>query len=78
METQFRRFIEIKLLHRVKKFLASQRIIEDGERLCLGFTVTNDEEILMLAKRWMPHMRIIKPQRLQRRLEECAKRLLGI
>ena len=69
---------EVARHFRVKKFLASQRIIEDGERLRLGFTVTNDEEILMLAKRWMPHMRIIKPQRLQKRLEECAKRLLGI
>ncbi|NPA56566.1 MAG: hypothetical protein GXO19_02390 [Epsilonproteobacteria bacterium] len=44
--------------------------------MILSYRITNDEEILFLAKRWLPHMRIISPTYLQERLEGMVKEFL--
>ena len=63
---------EVARYFRVKKFLYSQRIIKDDGNLRLSYKITNDEEILFLAKRWMPHMKIVKPAFLQEKLQKIA------
>ncbi|NPA63695.1 MAG: WYL domain-containing protein [Epsilonproteobacteria bacterium] len=67
---------EVARYFRVKKFLASQRIVKDQGKLTIQYTITNDEEILFLAKRWMPHMHILEPKHLQEELEECVREFL--
>ena len=65
---------EAKRFFKAKKFLASQRIVkEDEEGLLIKYDVTSDEEILLLAKRWLPHMKIISPFYLQQKLQKLTK-----
>ncbi len=68
---------EVARFFRVKKFLSSQKIVEDRGDLIVSYEITNDEEILFLAKRWLPHMRIIEPLTLQKKLEEMVKEFLS-
>lgn len=49
-----------------KKFLPSQNIIkeyEDGS-LKLSYNINNNQEIIFLAKQWLPYMKIVSPQSL--------------
>ena len=68
---------EVSRHFRHKKFLKSQQILEDDGDLRIRYRINNDNEILLLAKRWMPHMRIVKPERLQRTLEAIAREFLN-
>jgi predicted DNA-binding transcriptional regulator YafY len=54
---------------RVKQHLKSQNIIGeiDGD-LLVEFTINDDMEILPLVQMWMPHLKIIEPQRLHERV----------
>ncbi len=62
---------------RAKKFLPSQNILQDNGDLILSYTINNENEILLLAKRWMPHMRILTPQHLQEELLKIAKSFIN-
>jgi len=63
---------------KVKKFLDSQTILKDTkEGLVLRYYINNDNEILLLAKKWLPHMRILSPSYLQEKLEKMAAELLN-
>ncbi|MCT7606881.1 MULTISPECIES: WYL domain-containing protein [Aliarcobacter] len=44
-----------------KKFLPSQKIVENKKDLILSFEITNDMEILPLVKKWLPNIEIISP-----------------
>ena len=59
---------EVARHFRVKKFLPSQKILQDNGNLRLQYTINNENEILMLAKQWLPHMKIISPTFLQEKL----------
>jgi len=63
---------------KVKKFIKSQQIMKemDDGSLKLKYVINNDLEILMLAKRWLPDMRILKPVRIQKELEDMCRKLL--
>jgi predicted DNA-binding transcriptional regulator YafY len=67
---------EVARYFKVKKFLPSQKILENNEKLKISYVINNDEEILMLAKRWLPHMKIISPSYLQEKLKSLIKEFL--
>lgn len=52
-----------------KKFLSSQKIIENRDDLVLSFEITNEMEILSLVKKWLPHIKIISPKALKSKFE---------
>lgn len=50
---------------KVKKYLKSQRIVEEREDSIIVELSTNDDmEIIPLVQRWLPHIKIIEPKRL--------------
>ncbi|NPA03527.1 MAG: WYL domain-containing protein [Epsilonproteobacteria bacterium] len=68
---------EISRFFRVKKHLPSQKIIKDEGDLILSYTINNKKEILHLAKKWLPHMRILEPSYLQEELLEMIRSFLN-
>ncbi|WP_456488751.1 WYL domain-containing protein [Caminibacter pacificus] len=70
---------EVARFFKVKKFLPSQTILEENEKnLKIRYYITSDEEILFLAKRWLPHMKIISPIELQDKLTNLVKDFLNL
>ena len=68
---------EVERYFKVKKFLDSQTIVKDTkEGLILRYYINDEKEILLLAKEWMPHMKILYPEYLQDKLEEIAKEII--
>lgn len=61
-----------------KKFLSSQKIIENKEYLTLSFEITNDMEILPLVKKWLPNIKIISPKTLKDKFNEELKNYLDL
>ena len=61
-----------------KKFLSSQKIIENKEYLTLSFEITNDMEILPLVKKWLPNIKIISPKALKDKFNEELKSYLDL
>ena len=60
-----------------KKFLSSQvKIKSENGSLILKYTINNEIEILNLAKKWLPHMKIIKPYWLKEKFENMCKIIL--
>jgi len=67
---------EIGRFFKAKKFLKTQTILNENENgLIIRYYVTSDEEILMLAKKWAPHMKIISPEYLQETLKNFIKKI---
>ncbi|TLS70989.1 WYL domain-containing protein [Aliarcobacter thereius] len=60
-----------------KKFLSSQKIVENKEDLILSFKVTNSMEILPLVKKWLPNIKIISPKNLKDQLEDELREYLN-
>ncbi|OCL95824.1 WYL domain-containing protein [Aliarcobacter thereius] len=60
-----------------KKFLSSQKIVENKEDLILSFKVTNSMEILPLVKKWLPNIKIISPKNLKDQLENELREYLN-
>ncbi len=68
---------EVERHFKAKKFLDSQTVVKDTkEGLILRYYINDENEILLLAKRWLPHIKIISPSYLQDKLENMAKELL--
>ncbi len=65
---------EVARFFKVKKFISSQKILEELEdgSLILSYTINNDKEILHIAKHWLPHMKILSPAYLQKQLEKMC------
>jgi len=64
----------VKRYFEVKKFLPSQKVIKKkNENLILSYTINNDEEIILLAKRWLPYMKILSPERVKVKFENLVK-----
>jgi predicted DNA-binding transcriptional regulator YafY len=63
---------------KAKKFLPSQKELElkDDGSLVLSFRVTQEMEMEELVKKWLPHMRVIEPLSLKRKIEDDLKRYL--
>ena len=63
----------IKSQHfKAKKYLPSQKIIEEKENgaLVLSFTVTQELEMMDIVKRWIPHIKIITPQSMKEKINK--------
>jgi predicted DNA-binding transcriptional regulator YafY len=63
---------EVSRYFRVKKFLKSQKLIEvepNGD-LILSYRINNPMEIIPLVKRWLPHLRVISPDSVDKRIRE--------
>ena len=82
MEPDFEVIVEVSSSiarhFKVKKFIKSQQILEEKEdgSLKLRYIINNDLEILMLAKRWLPDMKILEPARIQNELENMCRKFL--
>jgi len=64
---------KVERYFKTKKFLDSQTVVKDTkEGLILRYYINNENEILFLAKKWIPHMKIISPSYLQEKLEKMA------
>jgi predicted DNA-binding transcriptional regulator YafY len=62
---------------KVKKFLSSQKIVkEEKDAIFIEYYVTNKEEILFLAKRWLPYMKILSPKEYNDELIKIVKTFL--
>ncbi len=57
---------------RVKKYLKSQKIAEERPNgdLILHFRINNDMEIIPLVKKWIPHLKVLSPKKLDERIRE--------
>jgi len=56
---------------KAKKFLPSQKIVEEKEdgTLLLSFKVTQEMEMEELVKKWLPFMRVVEPKSLQEKIK---------
>lgn len=58
-------------LFELKKFLNSQEILEkraDGS-LIVSFDVSSDEDVDNLIKSWLPHIKVLAPERFKERIK---------
>jgi predicted DNA-binding transcriptional regulator YafY len=62
----------IERYFRVKKYLKSQKILEQKEdkSLLLSFKINNDMEIIPLIKTWLPDLKVISPTSLREKILE--------
>jgi len=63
---------EIAHVFKLKKFLSSQEIIKEQKdsTLVVKFTISTDEDIDNLIKAWLPHIEVIKPDRLRKQIQK--------
>jgi len=61
---------EIAHYFKLKDFLNSQEILEEREdgSIIVKFDVTSDEDVDNLIKSWLPHIEILEPERLRKKL----------
>jgi len=59
-------------LFRAKNHLASQKEVEqkDDGTLLLSFKVSQELEMEELVKKWIPHMKVVSPLSLKRKIED--------
>jgi predicted DNA-binding transcriptional regulator YafY len=69
---------EVERFFKQKKFLKSQKTVQQNPFLQLEFEVTNDMEILPLVKKWLPHLKIISPQDTKMKLQEELEGYLNL
>ena len=57
---------------KAKKYLPSQKMIEEKEdgALVLSFTVTQELEMMDIIKRWIPHLRVVTPVSLKDKINK--------
>ena len=68
---------EVQRYFKVKKFLNSQTILkETNDGLIIRYYITGENEILFLAKEWLPHMKILSPTSLQNKLQSLINEFL--
>jgi len=62
-----------------RDLLPNQKIVEQTEEvLVLSAQVAYEEEILKVVRYWIPHMRIVTPLGLQKKLEDSLKAYLNV
>lgn len=65
---------------KLKKFLPSQKIIQtnDNGSLLISYRVTQELEMEELVKKWIPHMKVIKPLSLKNKIEDDLRSYLSL
>jgi predicted DNA-binding transcriptional regulator YafY len=68
---------EVSRFFKVKKYLASQKIVKevDGD-LVLSFSINDDMELIPLIKRWIPHLKVLSPDSLKDKIKKELKTYL--
>ena len=63
---------EVSRYFRVKKYLSSQQIHEEKENgdLILSYQINTDMEIIPLVKMWIPHLKVLSPEKLNKRIKK--------
>ena len=61
---------EIAHYFKRKKYFASQELVRENDdgSLVLSFSVSNDEELDNLIKSWLPHITVISPKRIRKKM----------
>ena len=64
---------------KAKQYLPSQKIVEEKENgnLILEYTVTQEQEVEELVKKWMPSMKVISPPELKDKIKKDLVHYLG-
>lgn len=63
---------------RAKRYLKTQREIkklENGATL-FEFTLTDDMEIILLIQQWIPHLKVIEPLRIKKKIEKSMREFM--
>lgn len=65
-------------LFELKKFLNSQEILEnrDDGSLIVSFDVSSDEDVDNLIKSWLPHIKVLSPERFRDKIRDELKNYL--
>jgi len=62
-----------------KKFLKSQEIKElENGNLLVTYTITQDLELEELIKKWLPHLKVIEPKSLKKKIEDELREYLSL
>ena len=61
-----------------KKHLASQKIeeVKENGNLILSFEVTQNMEVEELVKKWIPHLKVLAPESLKKKIEKDMRKYL--
>jgi len=56
----------------VKRYLASQKIVEEHPNgdLTISYSINNEMELIPLVRQWIPHIRILSPEPLKQRMRD--------
>ena len=75
-EVQVKVMPNITRFFEVKKYLKSQKVLQkfDDGSLLLSFMINNENEILLLAKRWFPDFIILSPKWLKEEFDKLVRR----
>ena len=75
-EVQVKVMPNIARFFEVKKYLKSQKVLQkfDDGSLLLSFMINNENEILLLAKRWFPDFMILSPKWLKEEFDKLVRR----
>ena len=61
-----------------KQYLKSQRVVkkyQNGDTL-FEFTITDDMEIMPLIQQWIPHLKVVEPIRIKKKIEEKMREFM--
>jgi predicted DNA-binding transcriptional regulator YafY len=63
---------------KAKKYLSSQKIVEDKKdgSLILSYEVTQDMEMDEVIKKWLPYVKVISPSSLKQSIEKDLREYL--
>ena len=69
---------DVARFFRVKKFLETQQILNTKENgnLIIKYYITSEYEIINLAKKWIPHMKIMEPLEVKEKFINLIKKVL--
>jgi predicted DNA-binding transcriptional regulator YafY len=69
---------EVARYFKVKKYLSSQKIVQEIDgALTLSFMINNDMELIPLIRRWIPHLKVLSPASLQNKIKQDIKTYLN-
>lgn len=69
---------EVARHFKVKKYIKSQKIIDECDgNLVVTYMVNEDMEIIPLIRTWLPHLKIISPQRVKEKIKKDIKNFLN-
>jgi predicted DNA-binding transcriptional regulator YafY len=69
---------EVARYFRVKRYLSSQKIIDEVDgNLILSFDINDDMELIPLIRQWIPYLKVLSPASLQTKIKKEIKNYLN-